>query len=662
MDRNTTLGLVLIAGIVITWMTFFGGPSDDAANKDKGVPKDSTSLQAVQNAPKLGTPATNDSAALIPVGMPDSVFASMDDSSKAALFQAEKVKKHGQFAGLMEGQDRQIRVETDKYSLSIGTRGAFIRDFRLNDFKTHDSLPLPIQLDDAGNRFFLNFKQADPNVSLPIVETDKIYFQLMQPDSVFKITGSATKEVVFRAQVDDRRYFEFAYIFKGDAYDYGFELRQKGMDQVISGQYVTVQWESFIPKTESAMIKMREKAAIYYHSSGSVEWMNPRSENGEVNEDAIAVDWVSFHSQFFSHTILTAEETGKLDNLRLFQADPVGPDPEDPNSGEKVKYMQMNFSTSFAQAPEGVQKLQFFAGPLDFSLLKKYDRDMTQQIELGWGPLKWINRFVVIPLFNFLEGFIPSYGIIILILAIFIKLVLYPLSYRTQVSTTRMRVVNSMPEIKALEEKYKDNATKLQQEKMVIYRQMGVSLFGGCWPMLLSYPFLIAFFFFFPNAIELRQQSFLWAHDLSTYDSILELGFNIPFYGDHVSLFTLLMTLSIYAFTWISQQNQAQMQTNPVMKWMPYVMPIIFLGFLNSYSAGLSWYYLISNVLSILQTFIIKRFIDEKQLLEKMREAAKAKKDTGKSKSRLERWTESQQQKQREVQKSRNQSGKGGGR
>ncbi len=323
--------------------------------------------------------------------------------------------------------------------------------------------------------------------------------------------------------------------------------------------------------------------------------------------------------------------------------------------------MQATFDIDIATAESGSTEYLFYAGPLDVEILKQYDRDMLYQVEMGYGPLKYVNRYLIIPTFNFLEGIFSSYGLIIFLLALMIKLLTYPMTWKTHISTAKMRVVNQTPEIKALDEKYKDDPTKLQQEKMGIYRQLGVSRFGGCWPMLLQYPFLVALFFFFPNSIDLRQQSFLWAPDLSTYDSVLELGFNIPWYGDHVSLFTLLMTASVFAYTIINQKMQAQVVANPVMKYFPYIMPIILLGFLNSYSAGLSWYYLVANLLSITQTMITKRFVNEDKLLAQMRENAKKKsKDPNKKKGTLERWAAKQQARQRESLEERNKTPKGG--
>ena len=662
MDRNTTLGLVLIAGIVLTWFVFFnkGDETQKAADPAKKTLQDSVRVADADSAQRVLLNDADNAGAFY--GMSDSAYNALSDSAKLALEAEAANKVYGRFTPLRTGTDKVIRVETERYVVDLHTQGASIGDFFLKEYKTYDSLPLPIQLKNEQSRLSLNFQQSDRNVEIVEVQTHELYFQPMFADSVISLKGKEEKELVFRAGLAGGAYLDFVYTFNGDRFDYGLTFRQKGMASVIRSSDIQLKWTTIIPKTESSLLKMREKAAIYYRESGSVEWVHPSSGNGEAVDKMTGVDWVSFHSQFFAHTLLPEKEGTVLPGLKMLQGDPISPDPNDPYAGNLAKYMEASFGLDMAKENEDAQKLTFFAGPLDFSILKTYDRSMQQQIELGWGPLKWINRWMVIPLFNFMEGMNLNYGLIILLLAIFIKVVLYPLTYRTQVSTTKMRVVNNMPEMKALDEKYKDNPTKLQQEKMGIYRQMGVSLLGGCWPMLLSYPFLIAFFFFFPNSIELRQQSFLWAHDLSTYDSILDFGFSIPFYGDHVSLFTLLMTLSTYAITFISQQSQPQTASNPVLKWMPYFMPIIFLGLLNNYSAGLSWYYLVSNLIAIAQTLITKRFIDEDKLLADMRAAAKNKKEDGKGgKSRMERWAEQQQQRQREAQRQRAQQGKGGG-
>ena len=261
--------------------------------------------------------------------------------------------------------------------------------------------------------------------------------------------------------------------------------------------------------------------------------------------------------------------------------------------------------------------MEFYFGPNKFKILKKYDLDLERQIPLGWSffLMAWINRYAVLPVFNFLEGFGWNYGIIILVLTILLKIVLFPIAYKSYSSSAKMRVLK--PEIEEISKKYpkKEDAMKKQQATMNLYKQAGVNPMAGCIPMLLQFPILIAMFRFFPSAIELRQQSFLWAHDLSSYDSILDLPFNIPFYGNHVSLFTLLMTISTLIYTKMNQDMMGSGQQQlPGMKTMMYLMPVMFLGIFNNYASGLSYYYFLANIITFGQMFLIRRTIDEKKI------------------------------------------------
>jgi YidC/Oxa1 family membrane protein insertase len=273
--------------------------------------------------------------------------------------------------------------------------------------------------------------------------------------------------------------------------------------------------------------------------------------------------------------------------------------------------------------------MQFYFGPNHYQTLKAMDLGLEKQIPLGWGIFGWVNKLLVIPTFNFLNGLHLNYGIIILILAILIKIVLLPLTYKAYTSQATMRVLK--PELDEVHAKYPNDPMKAQQETMGIYRKAGVNPLGGCLPMLLQMPILIAMFRFFPSSIELRQQSFLWAHDLSTYDSVYDFGFKIPFYGDHVSLFVILMTISTILYTMMNNKmmsggNSAMQQQ---MKWMGYIMPIVFLGVLNNYSAGLSYYYLLANLTSFGQQYLFKFFVDEKAIHAKI-QANKKKVQSGK--------------------------------
>jgi YidC/Oxa1 family membrane protein insertase len=271
-------------------------------------------------------------------------------------------------------------------------------------------------------------------------------------------------------------------------------------------------------------------------------------------------------------------------------------------------------------------EMSFYFGPNKYSTMRAYKLDLEKQIPLGWSffLIQWINRFAVLPVFNFLGSFGWNYGITILVLTILLKILLFPITYKTYMSSARMRVLK--PEVDELSEKFpkKEDAMKKQQATMALYKKAGVNPMAGCFPVLLQLPILIAMFRFFPASIELRQQSFLWAEDLSTYDSILSLPFEIPFYGDHVSLFTLLMTISTIIYTYINNQMMTTgSQQLPGMKTMMYIMPIMFLGIFNNYASGLSYYYFLVNIITFLQMFVFRRVIDEDKIYKKIQENKK---------------------------------------
>lgn len=670
MDRNAIIGIVLIVGIVLTWTIFFSPDKEES----KPTPPPTTEQldssredlnRPVTEAPVNNTPAPIDPETFRPAGMADSTYASLPDSAKQALVQGAFEERWGIFSGMAQGEDKVIHVSTDKLEFDFHTKGGIIRPLIMKEFKTYDSLPLPLITDDEANYFSLQFFHRNSRNDLLGTETKDLFLVPSTNETDIQLSGDESKEITFRGTLDGSHYFELAYTIRGNSYDYDLDIRMEGMTDRVQNAAYDMKWSTVVPKTEKAMPLQREKTAVYYRESGDVEDMGTRSTEPEEEElNSASVDWVAFKSQFFTQTMMVKNEAEPIKNMTLRQALPIPPVADDPNSGDVVKLMGMSAQMTINTPTSYSKSLTFVNSPLEYGVLKDYERSMTRQIALGWGPLKFINMYLVIPVFDFLEGAIGNYGIIILILAVLIKLLLYPLTFKTYTSTAKMRVINQTPEIKALEDKYKDEPTKLQQEKMGIYRKMGVNMFGGCLPMLLQYPFLISLFFLFPNLIELRQQGFLWADDLSTYDSVLELGFEIPFYGDHVSLFTLLMTVSIFIYTIINQRMQGTTQTNPVMKYFPYIMPLIFLGFLNNYSAGLSWYYLVSNIISITQAQVSKLFINEEKLLEQMKQRSKQKKASGKSKSRMERWAEQQQKKQKQMAKQRNGGGgkKGGGR
>jgi YidC/Oxa1 family membrane protein insertase len=625
MDKNSVTGIILITLLTIGYFYFFTStpPPEES-------PPPSSQITTT-------TPVDGQVAGISAATSEEGSTTTATDSLNQIMF--------GDFYPLMKGEAQTVAVLTDELSLEINTRGGAIEAAYLNGHKTHDSLPLPVVVPNQENEFFFTFPYLNRQIN-----TKDLYFE---PSATsVEVHGADSTVLSLRASLDEDRYLELLYTFRGEGFDLGYEIHMAGLkDGLGPSPTYDFQWLSHLPKTEYDIKNQRMKSSIVYRLGDDVEKMSPSDDRTDEKMEAV-VEWVSFKSQFFSQ-ILIAEEP--LDN-----GDVVMTTPED----EQInRIMKATMVKRFEPTNNVRDRYLMYLGPNSYTVLKTYDLMLEDQLDMGWSLIAWINVATTY-IFKFLEKYISSYGLIIILLSIMIRLLMLPLSYKSYISMAKMRVVNQTPEMKALDAKYKDDAQKLQMAKMGIYKEMGVSMFGGCLPMLLSYPFLIALFFFFPQSVELRQQSFLWANDLSSYDSILNLPFTIPLYGDHVSLFTILMAISTFVYTIFQQQSQPSTGANAQMKYIAYFMPVFLLVFLNSYAAGLSLYYFMSNLIQITQTTVIRRFFvnDEKILADlKATQKKKGKKGKGskggggstKTKSRLERWVENQQKKQQEVVKER---------
>ena len=625
MDKNSIWGIVLITLLTVGYFYFFPptppkpDPTPKASTEERVNP--TTTPQAEAQISNTAAPAGTDST--------------YQDSLNHLKF--------GDFASLMQGEGELVTVTTDELALTFNTKGGIIESAYLNSHKTFDSLPLPIVIPHEDNHFFFDFPYFNRKIS-----TNELVFT--PSASQLEVHGEDTVSLVMRAVLDENRSLEQVYTFTGEGFDLGYEIQMKGLKEGLgSAPTYDLHWKSFLPKTELDIKNMRQKSSIVYRMGDDVEKMTP-TDDKEAERLEASVKWVSFKSQFFSQ-ILIADDPLDKGNVEM----------RTPNDEEIVRDMEMDLIRRFDATDNVVDRYTMYMGPNSYSILNKYDEKLEDQLDMGWSLIAWINVATTY-IFQFLEKYISNYGIIIILLSIMIRLLMFPLSYKSYVSMAKMRVINQTPEIKALDEKYKGDAQKLQMEKMKYYKEMGVSMFGGCLPMLLSYPFLIALFFFFPQSVELRQQSFLWANDLSTYDSILNLPFTIPMYGNHISLFTLLMAASTFVYTYFQQQSQPATGANASMKYIAYFMPIFLLVFLNSYASGLSLYYFMSNLIQITQTTLIRKFIiNDEKLLKQMHDTKEKLKKKGKggkggskkSKSRLEKWMDKQQAKQQETLKQR---------
>jgi YidC/Oxa1 family membrane protein insertase len=414
-----------------------------------------------------------------------------------------------------------------------------------------------------------------------------------------------------------------------------FDVNMVGMQNIISSsaQDVTLSWSMKTPMQEKNQKTQAAASTVYYKNTDeNVE----KISEGEEEKLALPpnVKWVGLKQQFFTSVII-ADSAFKNASIEAKFAH---------GSKNYVKELASTLTIPYTHKASEKFSMHLYFGPNHFKTLKKYDLDLDKQINLGWKIFGWINRLLTIPIFTFLSNFNLNFGIIILILTLVIKILLLPIAYKTVLSSAKMRVLK--PEIDELNEKFKDeDPMKKQQATMALYNQAGVNPMAGCIPVLLQMPILIALFSFFPASIELRQQGFLWASDLSTYDSVYEFGFNIPWYGDHVSLFALLMTASTLLYTWSNSQLMGTSNQMPGMQWMMYLMPIVFLGLLNDYSAGLSWYYFLANMFTFAQTWIMQNYvIDSEALHAKIQEQKKQPVKKNKFQERLEQMTKERQQ------------------
>lgn len=650
MDRNQITGLILVALLFVTWMFFFG-PEE---NKQKQNPQPSAQDTTTADLPSAATDTLAEAPPQPPdVGATDSLPRAAADTTGADSLQlaqeADRAleRKFGIFAPAAKGEDATVRVTTDRFNLAITARGGQIKPVRLREFETWDDKPLPVVPENNGTEDYYVFAVGGLRIN-----TNDLYFKPMDGETV-EVTGEETKVVRMRAEIAPEVYLERRYAFTGESYGVEQDFILAGLqDRIRNNQFYYVS-DLTIPRTEKDREKMLQETNIYYKltNDDDVESIDLETEEPSEEESVkTPLKWVGMKSQFFSHAIIAREQ---FENAQL-QSFPVAK-----NKEANVKRLYAEMELPYRHLRYDTTRLTFYYGPNDVYIMDDYAEELDELTPLGWGPLRYI-ALGILSIFKLLEKFIGSYGAIIAILALFVKLLLTPLTFRSFQSQARMQVVNQTPEIKKLEEKYKDDAQALQQEKMKFYNQVGVNPLGGCLPLFLQFPILISMFNFFPHSIELRQEGFLWADDLSTYDSILDLPFAIPFYGDHVSLFTLLMTITNLVYTYIQQKSQGN--SGPAqLKYIGYIMPVVFLGVLNSYSAGLSYYYFVFTLLTIIQTVLMKKFfIDEEKIKQQIHDLKTGK--VKKKKGRISKFMEQQQAKQEEMLRQRNkQSGRGGG-
>ena len=636
MDKNSLSGIVLILGILIGWSVWVTPSKEELAqlrhiqdsinnvNRERFV-KDSISM-AEANA----------------------VMAETNNSVKDETY-AVRYNQFGSFADASVGENKTWTLENELLKVDLSSRGAYVKTVELKDYKTYDSLPL-IGFDDETSKFNLEFVADGKGVN-----SYDLYFEpyingyLYEGEERITLNGRDSLVMSLRAYVADSegnksmdKYLEFRYTMYKDQYMLGFDIVTNNLKGIIPAntRFMSMDWAVDVLKQEKASDRLNFETIYYMYANNDVEALSKTEVSDEEKELNSGVKWISFKQKFFSYVLISKDN---------FNDAFVELHTKARHSNSRYqKSMSAVIDVPFEGLNEDNKiEMSYYFGPNNFKVMKQYGIGLEEQIPLGGKLISWINKYIVINVFNWLGQYGWSYGLVILVLTLIIKICLMPIAFKSYMSTAKMRVLK--PEIDAINEKYpkQEDAMKKQQAVMDLYKKAGASPMSGCLPMLLQFPILIAIFRFFPSSIELRQQSFLWADDLSTYDSILDLPFNIPFYGDHVSLFTLLMTISTLLYTYINNKQMQQAQGNqamPGMKLMMYLMPIMFLGIFNSYSAGLSYYYLLVNLFTFLQMYLFKVFINEDRLRKQIEKAKKKPVKKSNFQKRLEEMQKQQQQ------------------
>ncbi|MDD3037228.1 membrane protein insertase YidC [Bacteroides sp.] len=616
MDKNTITGFVLI-GLLLVGFSIFSRPSKEEVAAQQKYYDSITLVQQQAEALKAKTEAA----------LSNEKTTTQADSSSM-------------FFNTMHGTDSKISIENNVAQITFSTKGGRVYSAMLKDYMSQDK-KTPVVLfngDDASMNFNFYNKQG-------AIQTKDCYFE-----AVNKTDSSIT----MRLAADSASYIDFIYTLKPDSYLMNFEIKATGMaDKLANTDYVDIDWSQRARQLEKGFTYENRLAELTYKVKGDNVDNLSAAKDDEKNLENMQIDWVAFKNQFFSSVFIADQDFNKVS---------VKSKMEQQGSGY-IKDYSADMSTFFD--PTGKQPTEMFLyfGPNHFKTLQALDKGRTEKWELsrlvylGWPIVREINKYITINIFDWLTSWGLSMGIVLLILTIIVKVVVYPATWKTYMSSAKMRVLK--PKIDEINKKYpkQEDAMKKQQEVMGLYSQYGVSPMGGCLPMLLQFPILMALFMFVPSAIELRQQSFLWADDLSTYDAFITFPFHIPFLGNHLSLFCLLMTVTNVLntkYTMSMQDTGAQPQM-AAMKWMMYLMPIMFLFVLNDYPSGLNYYYFVSTLISVGTVILLRRTTNETKLLEILEAKKKDPKQMKKTgfAARLEAMQKQQEQLQQQKQNKR---------
>ena len=588
-DPYQFIGFVLIA-LILTWMLYVNRPEETV----------------ISDAQPINTQAVTEQ-------QPSPI--QLNDSLKRINLQST----FGIFSNWMVDKAAKIqKIENKHLLIEVNPKGGVLSLVRLKDYSDYLDNPLDL-IKEGNNKFNIQFVTKDGR---RLNTKDFYFFPSLTNDN-------GKQKLSLKANINLNQYLEFIYRIDTENFLVDFSVKSSGIASLLDeSEPAKLEWEkSAFRNSRSIDYESRYTELTYGYEDDKVDYLSLSSSDEETVQE---VRWVSFRQHFFS-AILIPEET--VDQLTVTSENLSNDESLDEVFTKKfglrlpLAYKSGEFDSNF----------EYYFGITDYQTLKSYDRDLESSIPVGWGIFGWLNRFVFMPLFGFLSSFLP-HGLAIILMTIIVRLAMSPVTYKSYVSQIKMKVLR--PEIEELNNKYKDNAVKRQQETMSLYNRAGANPMAGCIPALLQLPVFYALFTFFPVAFELRKKSFLWADDLSSYDSVLELGFNIPFYGDHVSLFPILASIAIFFYTQMTtgQQAMPQQPGMPNMKVVMYLMPLMMLFFFNNYASGLSLYYFVSNLLTITLMLVIKNYIiDDQKIHAKIEENKKKPKKVGGFSARLQK-------------------------
>ncbi|MDO6436162.1 membrane protein insertase YidC [Cyclobacterium sp. 1_MG-2023] len=569
MDKNQATGLILFAAVILVYSLFFASDPQPVIE-----PQTSNGSTQVQSS------AANDEQ-----GSEGIESVNIDSLQNIAAKQ-----KYGDFSGLVNGQESETILENDDVKITLSNKGGEIQKVEVKGFKTYDQKPLII-FDSETGAIDYRIKASKGELSL-----NDLFFDVNEASEV--VDEEPVNTVTFTANAGSGKIVR-KYQLPSSGYQLSHKIEGEGLNNLINDDVLTINWQSELKRLEEDMGESRRKTYMNFYTADETYDYLSTGEGEDSEQVGEPIKWVAFKQRFFTSGIIAKEQ---FNSGNLAQETPI--------DSSYVK----NMSATLQLPING--EVSYYFGPNNYKVLKNVTPEFDKNVDMGYIFVSWVNKYIIVNLFHWLENFFNNYGVIIILIVFIIKLFLLPLTYKSYIGMAKMRVIK--PEIDELKEKYGEDQTKMQQEQMKLFSQLGVSPISGCLPMVLQMPFLLAMFFFFPNSIELRQESFLWAHDLSTYDSIVNLPFTIPFYGSHVSLFTLLMTVSQIAYTHFN--NQLTTAQGP-MKNIGYVMPVVFMFVLNSFPAALSFYYFVSNMVTFGQQYLIKQFVDDDKIRAKVEES-----------------------------------------